>query len=103
MATTNLDQYSKMKEKLRKLCSPLLVHFESGDSDYLYKRSHRVVLVVMGCLFGVLSVSIFIAGISFSQIMALLPGLIFFGVSFTCLVVGILGSNRAVSKIWGSK
>jgi len=59
--------------------------------------------LVVGFLFTVLSVSIFVAGVVFSQIGAIIPGLIFIGVGATCLVVGSLGSNRAVSKIWGNK
>jgi hypothetical protein len=32
-----------------------------------------------------------------------LPALVFFAASFVSMVVGLLGSERAVAKIWGSK
>lgn len=92
-----------MKAILRKIFSPILNYFEAGDGVYAYKKSHRVVLLVVGILFTLLSVSIFIAGMMFARIEALLPGVVFFAIGITSLVVGALGSNRAVSKIWGNK
>ncbi|MFT5425389.1 MAG: putative permease [Gammaproteobacteria bacterium] len=92
-----------MKQILRKIFLPLLKIFEAGEGSFSYKKSHRTILLVVGCLFWVLSISVVIAGISFDQMGAALPGLIFFAVGFTCLVVGALGTDRAVSKIWGSK
>lgn len=92
-----------MKSILRKLLSPLLNYFESGEGKYSYKKSHRVILIVVGSLFLFLTISVMAAGIAFSQISAVLPGLIFLSVSITCLAVGALGTDRAVSKIWGSK
>ncbi len=44
-----------MKEFLRKVFSPILDTFESGDDDYAYRPSHRTILIVVGVLFLVLS------------------------------------------------
>lgn len=88
---------------LKKIFSPMLRYFESGEGEYSYKRSHRVVLVMIGCLFTLLSIGTMAIGIGFSQAGAILPAVVFLAAGITCLVVGGLGSDRAVSKIWGSK
>ena len=74
-----------------------------NEGDYSYKRSHRIVLVVVGLLFTILSAALLVVGIMSSQVGAAVPGVIFLAVATTCLVVGILGSDRAVAKIWGNK
>lgn len=92
-----------MKEKLRKLFFPILSNFEGGEDEYAYKKSHRIILIAVGCLFSVLSISALAAGVAYDQIGAAFPGLIFLAVAVTCLVVGVLGTDRAVAKIWSSK
>ena len=92
-----------MKDTLRNILRPILNIFESGDSAFEYKSSHRLILKVMGSLFFILSIFSLVAGIIASQIGALLPGVVFFLVGFVCMVVGFLGNDRAVAKIWSSK
>lgn len=91
-----------MKTVLRTLFAPLLNLFESGDEPYNYKPSHRTILVVIGFLFSGL------AGIVFSMVKDmdpsyLLPVIVFGGVGFISLLVGTLGNDRAVAKIWNSR
>jgi len=92
-----------VKVFLRKICSPLLNIFESGDEPYTYKKSHRTILNVVGGLFLFLTAAVSGAGYVFSQAGAVLPGFIFFAVGLTCIVVGVLGTDRAVAKLWGNK
>ena len=92
-----------MKNTLRKTFLPILRIFESGEGEYSYKQSHRKILLIVGVLFFVLSAVSAASAISSSQIGGLFPFLIFFLVGLVCEVVGLLGSNRAVAKIWGSK
>lgn len=92
-----------MRNLLRKLFAPLLKYFETGEGAYSYKDSHRIILIVVGGLFLFLSVVSTSIAISTANFGGLLPGLVFFLVGLTCEVVGLLGSDRAVSKIWGSK
>jgi len=87
----------------RKLFNPLLRHFESGDEPYLYKPSHRLILVTVGSLFLLLSLVACGVSILASQTGGIFPGLIFFLAGLVCAVVGLLGSDRAVAKLWGSK
>lgn len=92
-----------MKPYFRKVFSPLLNIFEGGEDPYLYKSSHRTILVVMGVLFLLLSLGLAWLGFHFAQSGALIPFLVFFCVALTSIVVGTLGTDRAVSKIWNSK
>ena len=92
-----------MKEQLRKLFSPLLDLFESGDGEYRYKASNRKILIAVGVLFLLLSLVSLVAAIHAMQPGAWLPFAVFFVVGAVCEIVGFLGSDRAVAKIWGNR
>lgn len=92
-----------MKAALRKLFSPILNYFESGDGDYVYKPSHRKILLFIGGLSFVLSIISLVAALAAAQWAGFLPILIFFIGGFICVIVGLLGNEHAVAKIWGSK
>ena len=81
----------------------MLSIFESGDGEYSYRESHRKILLVVGVLFLILSAISAVSAISSSQMGGLIPFLVFFLVGLVCEVIGLLGSDRAVAKIWGSK
>jgi len=90
-----------MKSLLRNIFSPILNLFESDTGEYLYKKSHRVVLIVMGVLFTGLATLVYVLGQG-EDIGYLLPVIVFGGAGLLSLLIGILGEDRAVSKIWGS-
>ena len=92
-----------MKQALRKLFSPILSIFEEQEGEFVYKPSHRLILKVVGSLFFFLSVASLVASIQAGQLGALLPVIVFFGVGVVCMVVGFLGTDRAVAKIWNSR
>ena len=92
-----------MKQSLRSFFSPILSVFEKGNDSYAYKSLNRKILVFMGFAFSGLMVLVlnFIpegVGISF-----LIPVFVFGLLALVTLVVGILGNERAVSKIWGDR
>ncbi len=90
-----------MKQKLRALFSPILNTLESGTDPYAYKASHRVILKVMGFLFlGLASLVLWFA--QGQDPGYFLPVVIFGIMSFVSLLVGFLGTDRAVTKTWGS-
>ncbi len=92
-----------MKEALRVLFAPLLRLFESGDDAYNYKPSHRTILLAVGGLFLLLASLSLLAAITAAQAVAFFPFIIFFAGGIVCLVVGGLGNDRAVAKIWGNR
>lgn len=91
-----------MKSALRKVFYPILSRLEKGDGVYAYKPSSRKILIVIGFLFLFLSLATAFVGIVQVSLGVLLPVFVFSCVGTVCLVVGFLGSDRAVAKIWGS-
>ncbi len=87
---------------MRKLFSPILKCFESGTDPFVYKPSHRMALIVMGFLFSGLAMLVFMLAQG-EQWGYFLPVLVFGGSGLLSLLVGFMGSDRAVAKIWGSK
>jgi hypothetical protein len=92
-----------MKNTLRDFFQPILTMFESGDDEYRYDKTHRKILLAVGVLFLVLATISAVLSIKAAQIGGLIPVIAFFLLGFVCEVVGLLGDDRAVAKIWGSK
>ncbi len=92
-----------MKALLRKIFSPILKLFEGGDEPYYYRDSHRSILLGVGSLFLILCIVSLYFGKLAGGAGAFVPSLVFLLASTFCLVVGGLGSDRAVAKIWGRK
>lgn len=91
-----------MKNLLRRLFSPILNLFESGSAPYAYKASHRTILLIMGGLFcGLAALVLYFA--RGADLGYFLPVVIFGGVGLLSLLIGFLGSDRAVAKVWGSR
>ena len=90
------------KETFRRLLRPVLQPFEKGDGPFAYRPLNRKILVAVGSLFLALAAAVAVIapkdGFGF-----LLPVVVFGGVGFVALVVGLLGTDRAVSNIWGNK
>jgi hypothetical protein len=107
IAASNSDgklyEHRFMEKIVRRIFQPILRIFESGDGEYRYETSHRKILIAMGVLFLALSTVSAVLAIISSQLGGLIPFLVFFMIGLVCEVVGLLGSNRAVAKIWGSK
>jgi len=90
-----------VKNVIRSICSPILNMFESGTEPYTYKPSHRTILIVFGLLFSGLAASV----LWFSQgadVGYLIPVVVFGGVGLLSLLIGFVGTDRAVAKIWNS-
>ncbi len=90
-----------MKSVFRNLFSPILNVFESGQETYLYQKSHRVILIVMGVLFSGLGGLVFVLSRG-EDIGYFIPVLVFGGAGLLSLLIGVIGNDRAVAKIWGS-
>lgn len=92
-----------MKTKLRKLLWFILRVFEKGDKPYTYKPLNRTILIIVGLLFCMLCLPVVYFTSSGSGYGFLIPVIVFFCIGFVCLTVGFLGSDRAVSRIWGDR
>ncbi len=92
-----------MKESLQKIFAPVLNLFESGEGQYIYKPSHRTVLIVLGFLFIVLASGSLYASFIASEWGGIVPILVFLLIGIVSEIVGWLGSDRAVATIWKAK
>ena len=91
-----------MKHILRILFSFILNFFESDTGSYIYKPSHRKVLIIMGILF--LCLATLIITLAQGQDAGyLFPAFIFGTIGFVSTLIGCIGTDRAVAKIWGSR
>jgi hypothetical protein len=92
-----------MKSFLQKIFSPIIAIFESNEENFTYKSSHRTILIVVGFLFLLLTIGVLVVGLKSSNYGFVFPLLIFGGAGMVSLVVGCLGSDSAVAKIWNSR
>jgi drug/metabolite transporter (DMT)-like permease len=91
-----------MKQTLRKLFAFILNIFESGDGAFVYKKSHRYILLFIGFMFtGMATAVVYVA--KDVDLSYLFSALIFATIGLTSFLVGLLGNERAVAKIWGSR
>ena len=92
-----------MRDPLRKIFWFILKYFEDDTQVYAYKPMNRIILLVVGFLFSALAIFTFIFSASSEGMGFLIPVIVFLVVGLTCLVVGLLGSDQAVAKIWGNR
>lgn len=92
-----------MKSFFRQLFGFILGPFESGDEPHTYKPLNRKILIVVGMLFNVLWLFTAYLYAGKGSYDFLLPVIVFFAAGLVCLVVGILGNDRAVAKMWGNR
>ncbi len=94
-----------MKTLLRSLFSFVLTPLEKGEEEFHHNPLGRKILIVIGVLFsGLGSGVIFIYfTLALEDIAYLIPSLVFLTVGVLCLVIGSLGNDRAVAKIWGNR
>lgn len=90
-----------MKNTLRSLFSFILNSFESGKSSFQYKKSHRVILIIIGFLFnGLASIVFYMA--QGKELAYYFPVLVFSAIGILGFIIGFLGNERAVATIWGN-
>ena len=92
-----------MKQLLRTICSPILDIFESGSEDYDIKPWSRKILIVMSILFSCLASAVFYLIPADADAGYYLPVVIFGIIAILGFIIGLLGTDRAVAKIWGNR
>lgn len=92
-----------MKHVLRKIFSPVLNIFESGDEPYIYKSLSRKILLAMGVMFAGIAAFVITYIVRNDAYGYFAPAIVFSLVAFVAITVGTLGNERAVAKIWGNK
>lgn len=90
-----------MKTTLRQVFAFLLTPLEAGSAAYGYKPSHRNVLLILGALFTLLALGVAVLAVG-KALTYYFPVVVFGCLGIGALIVGSLGSDRAVAKIWGN-
>jgi hypothetical protein len=91
-----------MKAFFRKIFGFVLTPFEKGEEPVVHRPSNRPILIAVGILFSALSCGLLAFSNRGNLDAAILPIIVFFCVGAVCLIVGLLGTDRAVASIWGS-
>lgn len=91
-----------MKAFFTKVFWFILGRFEKGEGPYSYKASSRKILLIVGMLFSSLSLGTLYFSLQKGDFAGFLPVIVFLCVGCVCLVVGLLGTDRAVATLWGS-
>jgi len=93
-----------MKSLLRKIFSPILNFFENGDDEGLkYQSMHRKITLFIGITFSGLTGLVLYLLPSDGDPGYYIPVVVFSLIALVSLVVGFLGTDRAVAKIWNNK
>jgi hypothetical protein len=92
-----------MKASLRALFSPLLNPLERGDEPYVYKPLNRKILLAVSLLFSLLCAALVYLIPADADKGYLVPVVVFGLVALVGFIVGLLGNDRAVAKIWGNR
>lgn len=92
-----------MKTQLRSLFSFILNPLERGDQPYKCQPYSRKILLFVSAVFGILAILVLLLRPEDSGWDALLPVVVFGLGSLYGLIVGFLGNDRAVAKIWGNR
>lgn len=92
-----------MKAQLRKIFSFILKPFESGTEPYEYKPLNRKILLFISFMFSGLAMLVFYLTPEDSGLDYALPVIVFSIIAILGLVIGLLGNDRAIAKIWGSR
>lgn len=98
----DLHPMKSIKPLFRRLFGFVLSPLEAGNEPFLYKPSHRVILAVMSILFSGLALAVFFIMPSMDS-GYWLPIIVFGGAGVLAMIVALLGEDRAVAKLWGSK
>lgn len=92
-----------MKELLRKIFSFVLTPLEKGDEAFGYKPANRKILIAVSLLFSFMVAVILWLMPADAENGYFLPVLIFGVVALLTMIVGFLGSDRAVARLWGNR
>lgn len=92
-----------MKNVLKKVFSPVLNVFEKNNDEFIYRRFNRKIVLFISSTFFLLAFGL---PLYMPQLVAMgfwFVMLVFGSLSSVGLIVAILGSDKAVAKLLGSK
>jgi len=92
-----------MKNIFIKLFSPILNIFEKNNDEFIYRSLNRKIVLFIGVVFLLLAFGLPIFMPQLIEMGYWFVMLVFGTISLVGLVVGLLGSDKAVAKLLGSR
>ena len=92
-----------MKNILRKICSPVLNIFEKNNDEYIYRPLNRKIVLFISLVFLFLA---FALPVYMPEVILMgywFVMLVFGLLGFVGLIIALLGSDKAVAKLLGSR
>lgn len=92
-----------MKNLAKKIFAPLLNIFEKNNEDFVYRALNRKIVLFISSVFFVLAFGLPAYMPQLIEMGFWFVMLVFGALSMVGLVVGLLGSDKAVAKLLGSR
>lgn len=92
-----------MSDLLKKLFAPVLNIFEKNNDEFVYRPTNRKIVLFVSVVFALLAFGLpaympMLVEMGYWFVM-----IVFGGISLVGLIVGLLGSDKAVAKLLGSR
>ena len=92
-----------MKNTLKTIFSPILNIFEKNNNDFIYRSLNRKIVLFISVVFSLLAFGLPAYMPQLIEMGYWFVMIVFGGLSLVGLIVGILGSDKAVAKLLGSR
>ena len=92
-----------MKTLLKNIFSPVLNIFENNNDEFIYRSLNRKIVLFISSVFFLLAFALPIYMPQLIEMGFWFVMVVFGGLSSVGLIVGTLGSDKAVAKLLGSK
>ena len=92
-----------MKNTLKTIFSPILNIFENNNDEFIYRSLNRKIVLFISSVFCLIAFALPAYMPQLVEMGYWFVMIVFGGLSFVGLIVGILGSDKAVAKLLGSR
>lgn len=92
-----------MKKTLQKIFSPILNIFEKNNEEFVYRSLNRKIVLFISSTFFALAFALPVYIPQLIEMGFWFVMLVFGALSLVGLIVGLLGSDKAVAKLLGSR
>jgi len=92
-----------MKNTLRNIFSPILNIFENNNDEFVYRSLNRKIVLFISFVFSLLAFGLPAFMPKLVEMGYWFVMIVFGSLSFVGFVVGLLGSDKAVAKLLGSR
>lgn len=92
-----------MKKTLQKLFAPVLAIFENNNDEFVNRPLNRKIVLFISTVFFLLAFALPMFMPKLIEMGYWFVMIVFGVLSFTGLIIGLLGSDKAVAKLLGSR